>query len=91
MLRRTAILGTLLAAFMGLTSVGALASTQANGSGGDSRYCTAEGGFVLVYTASTAADVAGNNNGLTCVKYLPTPDNASAQFVALDDRARASI
>ena len=90
MLRRTAIIGTLLAAFMGLTSVGALASTQqANGSGNDSRYCVAQGGFVLVYTASTAAD--GNNNGLTCVKYLPTPDNASAQFVAVDDRARASI
>jgi hypothetical protein len=97
MLRRTAVLGMFLAAFMGLSSVGAMASppaAAANDGPNSARYCLSEGGFTLVnaasFTQALAVDGTGNDNGWACVKVLPTPDNAAAQVVAMDDRDRVS-
>jgi hypothetical protein len=96
MLRRAAVVGTVLAALMGLSSVAASASPPAaNGDPVSSRYCPAQGGFTLVTVApfaqAMAVDGTGNDNGLACVKFLPTPDNATAQVVVMDDHDQGSI
>ena len=96
MLRRAAVVGMVFAALMGLSSVAASASPpQANGGPKGGGYCPAEGGFILVdaapFAEGMAVDGRGNNNGIACVKFLSTPANAAAHFVALDDRDRASL
>ena len=96
MLRKSAVVGMFVAAIMGFSSVSALASPPAaNGDLSSARYCVAESGFTLLptfpFAQAISVDGKGNANGLACVKFLPTPDNAQAQIIVLDDRDRASI
>jgi hypothetical protein len=90
MLRRTAVIGMFLAAFMGLSSVGAMAApSEANNGQKGERSC-AEGGFTVMTTTPFAeamsVDSKGNANGLACVKI-----NNGSQVVAVDDREGGSL
>jgi hypothetical protein len=95
MLRKSVVVAMFLTAFMGLSSAGAMASQpQGNGNAKQSDYCPGASGFTMMTASILPVDEAvrvdKNVNDWVCIKFLSTPDNASAGYVALDDHDRAS-